>query len=83
MARKHTQVMTQDFLKAWGIRQRLSSTYYLHSNTRAVLKRMLRENTRPLGHLDTDKFASAMLNYKNAPLQGVMLSPAQIMFGTI
>ena len=56
--------MTQDFLKAWGICHRLSSTYYLYSNTRAELgvksmKRLLQENTGPLGHLDTDRFASA------------------------
>ena len=31
--------------------------------------------------MDVDKFARALLQYRNTPLQGVGLSPAQILFG--
>ena len=77
---------TQDFMDRWGVRHRLSSVAFPHSNTRAELgvktcKRMIRENTGPKGTLDTDKFARALLAYRNTPLQGLGLSPAQILLG--
>ena len=82
----YTSQVTQDFLKAWGVKHRLSSTYFPHSNTRAELgvkamKRLMRDNTGPRGDLDTDAFARALLMYRNTPMQGVGLSPAQIIFG--
>ena len=77
---------TKEFLRAWGIKHRVSSSYHAHSNTRAELgvkamKRMLRGNMGPQGGLYNDKFARALLSYRNTPMQGIGLSPAQIIFG--
>ena len=77
---------TQDFFKAWGVKHRLSSVAFPHSNARAELgvkscKRMIRENTGPKGALNCDKFGRALLQYRNTPMQGINLSPAQILFG--
>ena len=77
---------TQKFFKTWGVKHRKSSAYFPHSNTRAEIgvksmKRLLRDNTGPKGTLNTDKFARAVMQYRNTPLQGVGLSPAQILFG--
>ena len=77
---------TEEFFKAWGVKPRVSSRAFPHSNARAELgvktcKRLIRENTGPKGTLDTDKFGRALLQYRNTPLQGVGLSPAQILFG--
>ena len=82
----YTSQLTKEFLSAWGVRHRLSLTYFPHSNSRAELgvkamKRLLRENAGPRGDLDTNAFARAMLMYRNTPMQGVGLSPAQIVFG--
>ena len=33
----YTSQVTRDFLKAWGVKHRMSSTYFPHSNTRAEL----------------------------------------------
>ena len=43
-------------------------------------KRMIRENVDKTGNLDSDKFARALLNYRNTPLKDIGLSPAQIIF---
>ena len=77
---------TLSFFRHWGIRHRLSSVAFPHSNTRAELgvkscKRMIRDNTGSKGELNKDKFARALLQYRNTPLQGIGLSPAQILFG--
>jgi hypothetical protein len=77
---------TQQFLKTWGIRHRVSSVAFPHSNCRAELavktaKRLIRDNVGPQGSLDTDKFARALMQYRNTPLQGINLSPAQILLG--
>ena len=45
---------TQSFLKSWGTKHRLSSAYLPHCNCRAEVgvktgKRLLRENTGPVG----------------------------------
>ena len=66
--------------------QRLSASYFPHSNQRAELgvksaKRMLRENVSPNGHLNTDKFLRALLNHRNTPDRDTGLSPAQVIFG--
>ena len=78
--------VTKKFLKDWGVEQRLSSSYFPHSNQRAELgvksaKRMLRENVSPSGHLNTDKFLRALLNHRNTPDRDTGLSPAQVIFG--
>ena len=77
---------TKEFFKVWGVKSRVSSRAFAHSNARAELgvktcKRLIRDNTGPKGTLDTDKFGRALLQYRNTPLQGVGLSPAQILFG--
>ena len=48
----YTSQVTKDFLQAWGwgVKHKLSSTYFSHSNTRAelgvkVMKRLMRGNT--------------------------------------
>ena len=61
----YTSQETKDFLKAWGVRHRLSSTYFPHSNTRAELgvkamKRLMRDNTGPRAELDNNAFARAL-----------------------
>lgn len=78
--------VTQNFLKTWGIRHRVSSVAFPHSNCRAELavktaKRLIRDNVGPHGSLETDKFACALMQYRNTPLQGINLSPAQILLG--
>ena len=45
------------------------------------MKRLMRNNTGPRGELDNDAFARALMMYRNTPMQGVGLSPAQIVFG--
>ena len=76
----------QDGLKAWGVRHRVSSAYYPHSNSRAELavksgKRLLRDNMGPAGTLDTDKFMRAVMQFRNTPLQDCNRSPSQMVFG--
>ena len=64
----------------------MSSVGFPHSNCRAELavkstKRLIRENRGPGGELDCDKFARALLQYRNTKLQSLGVSPAQILFG--
>ena len=75
----------QLFLKQWGCKHRLSSAGYPQSNGRAesavkTAKRMIRDNIAKDGSLDTQKFAKAILQYRNTPLKEGGLSPAQILF---
>ena len=83
---EYTATQTEQFLKRWGVAHRLSSAYHPHSNLRAelgvkVVKRMLRENISPSGGLNTDKFARALLAYRNTPCKDLGVSPAQILYG--
>ena len=73
----------QKFLKMREVNHRCSSAEYAQSNGRAELgvksaKRMIRGNALPNGSLDNDKFARAILQYRNTPLAGIGLSPAQL-----
>ena len=73
------------FLTSYGIRHRISSVAYPHSNCRAELgvktiKRLLTDNTGPGGSLDTDKVLRALLQYRNTPDPGTGMSPAQVVF---
>ena len=77
---------TQSFLKQWGCRHRVSSAYFPHSNLRAeqgvkLAKQLIRDNTDKSGSLDNDRFARALLNYRNTPLRDIGRSPAQIVTG--
>ena len=76
----------QTFLEKWACDHRISSAQYPQSNGRAELgvktsKRLIRGNLAADGSLDCDKFAKAILQYRNTPLQDGGLSPAQILFG--
>ena len=76
----------QHFLKQWGVSWRVSSAYYAQSNGRAEVavktaKRLLLDNMTPTGGLDTDRFARALLQYRNTPLPGIGTSPAQLLYG--
>ena len=84
----YTAAHTQNFLKQWGSRHPLSSAYFPHSNLRAVqgvrvAKTNIRNNTDRSGNLDNDKFARALLNYRNTPLKDIGRSPAQIVKGPL
>jgi hypothetical protein len=77
--------VVQNFLQRWGLKHRLSSAYNPHSNSRAELavksgKRILRDNMNNRGGLNTDKYARALMQYRNTPHQDTRLSPAQIVF---
>ena len=72
-------------LSRWGVKHRLSSAYFPHSNNRAELavktgKRLLRDNLTIHGSLATYKVMRALMQYRNTPLTNLRLSPAQIVF---
>lgn len=74
----------QQFLRTWGVTQRISSASYPQSNGRAELavktaKRIIYGNTGPQGSLNNDRVARAILQYRNTPIQGIGLSPAQML----
>ena len=79
---------TEDFLRQWGIRHRVSSISFPQSNGRAEVavktaKHLLMSNTGPTGSLDNDRFLRAMLQLCNTPDPDCKLSPAQIIFSPL
>ena len=77
---------TQKFLADYGVRHRVSSVAYPHSNQRAELavksmKRLCRENTSRDGSLNNDRFLRAVMAYRNTPDRDTERSPAQVIFG--
>ena len=82
---QYVSKVTQDFLRLWGVRHRLSSAYFPHSNLRAEtgvksIKRLITSNTGPGGSLDCDAFTRALLMYRNTPDRDTGVSPAQVLF---
>ena len=79
-----TSSLFQEFLQTWCVRHRLSSVAYPQSNGRAELavktaKRIVNGNTDPRASLDNNNVARAILQYRNTPIQGIGLSPAQLL----
>ena len=77
---------TKKFLSDYGVKHRVSSVAYPHSNQRAELavksmKRLIRENTSQDGSLNNDKFLRAVISYRNTPDRDTERSPAQVIFG--
>ena len=75
-----------DFFARWGIRHRVSSSYFPQSNGRAEVavkssKRLLEDNLAVDGSLDTDNMVRALLQQRNTPDRDCKLSPAEILFG--
>ena len=81
-----TAYSTQEFLRKWGVRHRLSSAYNARSNGRAEvcvksMKRLIQNNVSHNGNTLTDAFTIAVLQYRNCPDPDNGLSPAEIVFG--
>ena len=78
----YTSYETQKFLSNYGVKHRLSSVAYPHSNQRAELtvksmKRLIRENTSSNGNLNNDRFLRALMQYRNTPDRIVTLDYPQ------
>jgi transposase InsO family protein len=83
---QYTSRELRDFLRVWGVSQRVSSAYTPHGNSRAEIgvksvKRLLRNNVGHGGSLDVDKFAQALMQHRNTPDRDICKSPAEIVFG--
>ena len=81
-----TSYETENFLKRWGVKHRLSSAYHPRSNGRAEvavksMKRLLQDIITVNGDLDSDAYTRAVLQYCNTPDPDNGISPAQILFG--
>ena len=81
-----TAFVTQDFMRKWDIKHRVSSAYFPQSNSRAKVavkaaKRLLMSNISPNGDLNNDSFLRALLQLRNTPDPDCDLSPAEIVFG--
>jgi hypothetical protein len=76
----------QAFMKTWGIKHRLASSYHPQSNGRAevsvkAMKCLLRDNVGSNGKLDTDAVTRGIHQLRNTPETDSKLSPAQILLG--
>ena len=74
-----TSKAMDDFCRRWGIHHRVSSAYRARSNKRAEVgvkqsKRLILDNLLPDGSIDNDKFARALLTYRNNPCPTTGLS---------
>ena len=81
-----TSAEMTDFCRRWGVQQRISSSYFPTSNKRAEVgvkssKRLIQDNIKPNGDLDTEKFSRALLIHRNTPDPSTNMSPAMIVFG--
>ena len=80
-----TAVATEKLFCQWGAHHRVSSVAHARSNGRAEvgvksMKRLLMDNTGPNGHLNTDNFLEAILQYRNTPDAATGISPARYIF---
>ena len=80
-----TSAVTQKLLSQWGTHHRISSVAHPRSNGRAEvgvksMKRLLMDNIGPNGHLHTDNFLEAILQYRNTPDAATGISPAKYVF---
>ena len=83
-----TAASTKAFLKAWGVEHRVSLAYYPQSNSRAEVavkaaKRIMMDNVRESGSIDTDNFLRALLTHHNTPDPVTLKSPAEVVFGKL
>ena len=76
----------RNFLKAWGVEHRTSSSYFPKSNLRAEsavksAKRIVLDNSKSDGSPDIDRIAQALLQHRNTPDSEYGMSPAQLVYG--
>ena len=81
----YTNSATRRFLETWGVRNIVSSIYFLHSILRAetcvkIMKRLIANNMGVGGTLGTDSMAAALLTYQNTLGRDTGLSLAQVLF---
>ena len=82
---QYTSLSFREFLKNWGVEHHITASHHPHSNLRAetavkTIKRLLLDCVGPGGTLENDKFARAILQYRNTPLRDIGLSPAQLIY---
>ena len=82
---KFTLTAFTEFLQTWSVFHCLSSVSYPQSNGRAkaavkTSKHIIQENTASNGSPNTDGAAKPIMQYRNTPIPGMLLSPAQILF---
>ena len=83
---QYTAEETREFLRKLGVKHRISSVGFPHSNQKAersvgAAKRLLRDTVRPSGDIDTTSLIKGLLQLRNTPDQDTGLSPAQLLLG--
>ena len=74
-----TAFVTQDFMRKWDIKHRVSSAYFPQSKVAVkAAKRLLMSNISPNGDLNNDSFLRALLQLRNTLDPDCDLSPAEI-----
>ena len=74
-----------NFLKQWKIHHQCSFVAYPQSNGHVKVaaktsKGIIQENILPDGVLNNNKVPAVIIQYHNTPLEGINLSPVQILF---